>query len=106
MSFGDGFENVNYKDEFSALSAERKVFAEYFAVFKNAVGRDYFNAVKFCKTLTEPEKLFQAIFCLEVFSELGIFYTENGKFKFNPRVKSALTNSVIYNEIRSEKGLI
>ena len=33
-------------------------------------------------------------------------YTENGKFKFNPRVKSALTNSVIYNEIRSKKGLI
>ena len=91
---------------FSALSAERTVFAEYFAVFKNAVGKDYFNAVKFCKTLTEPKNLFQAIFCLEVFGELGIFYTENGKFKFNPAVKSALTNSAIYNEIRSGKGLI
>lgn len=106
LSFGDGFENVTYSDEYSALSAERTVFAEYFAVFKNAVGRDYFNAVKFCKTLTEPKNLFQAIFCLEVFGELGIFYTENGKFKFNPAVKSALTNSAIYNEIRSGKGLI
>lgn len=88
----------------NSLSVDRNDFATIFAILKKLSGKNYKNAVYFARKYLEKENLYQAIFVIKVFLELGIFYIENGIFRFNQNEKNALTNSKLYAKINSLKA--
>ncbi len=96
-------ENCGYK-QFDCLSTERTEFIDFFNRLKNLVGKPFKNAVAFCNKHFSKSEIYQALFVLEVFCELKIFYVKNGVFSYNEKVKNTLTNSKVYSKIYSLKG--
>ena len=85
------------------LSTSRSVFAEVFKLlkFNRFYGK---SSVDVALGITnENYSQEQIIFCLEVFLELEIFAFVQGSLQYNSRVKSDLSNSLIYQTVA--KGL-
>lgn len=84
---------------FASLSTDRSVFTEIYSYLISLEGKYFENPIEYIKSKSVPFDDNQFIFVYEVFFELGIFYVENGVLKRNKNIKSALTNSKIYNRI-------
>ncbi len=87
------------------LSVDRSVFASVFAHLKGLVGKPYKDALSFCKKYFEESERLQAVFAIVVFTELGIFKVDGGKFAFDEKIKNTLTNSKVYSKIYTLKDL-
>ncbi len=85
------------------LSTDRSDFTRIYTVLVGLSGKKFKNTVDFCCKYIVDENLYQAIFVVEVFLELGIFSVKNGTFVFNQKVKNALTNSKVYSKIYTLK---
>ena len=85
------------------LSVDREDFKRVFSALKNLSGKYFKNAVQFAKKYLGNENVYQSIFVIKVFVELGIFSIVNNKFVFNENEKNALTNSKLYSKIYSLK---
>ena len=59
----------------------------------------------FCKKHFKDDDRLQAIFVVEVFTELGIFKVDGGRFIFDEKIKNTLTNSKVYSKIYTLKDL-
>lgn len=88
---------------FDKISLDRQDFINYFTRLKSLIGKSYKNAVAFCSKHFDKSEIYQAIFVLEVFCELKIFYIKNGVFCFDEKIKNTLTNSKVYSKIYSLK---
>lgn len=95
--------SVRTLDCLEYLSVKREDFAEMFNCLRYLSGKYFVDAVDFAKRNLPDQNIYQSIFCLMVFIELGIFSVKNGKFVFNEKVKNALTNSKLYSKIYSLK---
>jgi len=92
--------SIHHLDE---LSVDREDFKRVFSALKNLSGKYFKNAVQFAKKYLGNENVYQSIFVIKVFIELGIFSIVNNKFVFNENEKNALTNSKLYSKIYSLK---
>ncbi len=97
-------ECADYAEYVGALSTEREDFAKIFSQLIDFTGKTYLNSAQFAVDNFPSEQVLQAVFALEVFTELGIFKVENGQFNYDAKVKNALTNSKVYSKIYSIKG--
>ena len=86
------------------ISTDRGDFARIYSVLTTLSGKKFKNSVDFCAKYIVDENLYQAIFTVEVFLELGIFSVKSGVFVFDQKVKNALTNSKVYSKIYTLKG--
>ena len=84
---------------FTRLLTERDIFTEIYSYLISLEGKYFENSIECLKSRMVPFDDNQFIFVFEVFYELGFFYIDNGVLKRNNNVKSALTNSKIYNRI-------
>lgn len=84
---------------FTSLLTDRNIFTEIYSYLVSLEGKYFENPIEYLKSKSVPFDHNQFIFVFEVFYELGIFYIDNGVLKRNNNVKSALTNSKIYNRI-------
>ncbi|MBR5191813.1 MAG: single-stranded-DNA-specific exonuclease RecJ [Clostridia bacterium] len=94
------FANVDGRKILSQLNIGRETFSNCFRRIEKLCGIEYNN----CIINLQEDNVNQLIFCAEVFEELGIFYNNYGTFAKDEKVKSALTNSNIYNKISALKG--
>ncbi len=100
IASGKAKSEMHHLDE---LSVDREDFKHIFAMLKNLSGKYFKNAVQFAKKHLGNENIYQSIFVIKVFVELGIFSIVNNKFVFNENEKNALTNSKLYSKIYSLK---
>ena len=85
------------------LSVDRQDFIGIFTKICAFSGNEFTNAVDFCIKYLPQENLYQSVFVLKVFIELGIFSVVDARLVFNQKVKNALTNSKLYSKIYSLK---
>ena len=100
IAIGKARASMQHLDE---LSVDREDFKRVFSALKNLSGKYFKNAVQFAKKYLGNENVYQSIFVIKVFVELGIFSIVNNKFVFNENEKNALTNSKLYSKIYSLK---
>ena len=86
---------------YEKLSTDRSDFTRVFGVLSTLNGKPFHSTSTFCAEYLQEEDVYQAIFCTEVFIELGIFSVNNGVFLLDQNVKNALTNSKVYSKIYS-----
>ncbi len=87
------------------ISTDREVFKDNFNRLVALNGKTFKNVSEFCMKNLSGENLYQYVFAISVFVELGIFSIENGYFSYNSQVKNPLTNSKVYSKIYTLKGL-
>lgn len=85
------------------VTTDREAFKQVFSSLVELAGKVFISSAQFA-VQNLSENVYQAIFCLEVFIELGIFNVKNGVFSFDEKVKNALTNSSLYSKIDLLKG--
>lgn len=90
---------------FSGVSAERAVFADIFTYLVTLNGKNFASSAEAYYAYSPRFGAEQFVFAAEVFLELGIFKINNGRLFYDARVKSALTNSEIYNFVSGEAKL-
>lgn len=115
----DGYKNIVYLDKplsclpnearvvsskkvvetYITLLTDRTIFSNIYSYLKSIQGKLFISSVDYCTNNQVPFDSRQFIFSCEVFMELGIFYVQDGILKENKNLKSALTNSKIYNRI-------
>lgn len=88
--------NVSGRRLFKGVSTDRSAFAEIFVQLKAFVGRKYVKAADFYVTNRLKCDKRQFIFCVHVFTELGIFDVSGGVLRLDTSVKSNLRKSSIY----------
>ncbi len=88
------------------ISTDRNDFARVYGILTMLTGKFFKSTADFCRKNLQQENIYQAIFCVNVFLELGIFYVKGERFYFNEKVKNALTNSQLYSKIYTLKGLV
>ncbi|MBQ3046998.1 MAG: single-stranded-DNA-specific exonuclease RecJ [Clostridia bacterium] len=88
----------------SNVSTERSVFAEYFNKLLGLKGKTIKSTAQFVLKHFSDDEIYQAIFCLETFLELGIFKILNNVLTYDEKIKNALTNSKVYSKIYLIKG--
>ena len=81
------------------LSVDRQDFARIFNKLIALNGQEIYNYVDFCAKNIVDENIYQSIFAMKVFVELGIFSIKGGLLNFNQKIKNALTNSNLYSKI-------
>lgn len=81
------------------LSVDRQDFARIFNKLIALNGEEIYNFVDFCAKNILDEDIYQSIFTMKVFVELGIFSIKDRLLNFNQNVKNALTNSNLYSKI-------
>ncbi len=86
---------------YEKLSTDRSDFTRVFGALSTLNGKPFHSTSTFCAEYLQEEDVYQAIFCTEVFIELGIFSVNNGVFLLDQNVKNALTNSKVYSKIYS-----
>lgn len=89
----------NYIDK---INVDRNVLAKEYSKLCTLNGADFYGYADLIKKRFGNDV--QALFAVKVFSELGIFKVNGGKFFLDEKVKSRLENSKIYNRISELKG--
>ncbi|MBQ3115518.1 MAG: single-stranded-DNA-specific exonuclease RecJ [Clostridia bacterium] len=85
------------------ISTDRDAFKQKFSELLSFTGKGFYGSAKFASQYFS-EDVYQTIFAIEVFLELGIFKNDNGVFTYDQMVKNALTNSSLYSKISLIKG--
>lgn len=85
------------------VSTDRTDFIGVFNRLLNVVDTPFSDSATFAIKHFDESEVYQAIFVLEVFFELGIFASEKGYFTYKEKIKNALTNSNIYSKINAIK---
>ena len=97
------FDSVcGYKD-IDRLSIERSEFGRIFNKLINLSGSAIIDRITFVKNNFEEKDYYQALFVIEVLTELKILVEVNGKLIYDQKIKNALTNSKVYSKIYSLK---
>ena len=93
-----GYEIVN------EISVDRNIMTEVYNILRINSGKEFNNSIEFYYKNVTDYNIYQFIFGVEVFLELGIFKIKNGLFTHNETVKNALTNSALYSKMVVLKG--
>lgn len=86
------------------VDLSRNTFADIYNYLRNCLGREFTSGAEFYYYDNPPFDAYQFVFCVAVFFELGIFYSENGILKQNFSVKTELEKSVLYKKVLSLRG--
>lgn len=97
-------ERADGRKIFAELNDARSEFTDVFVFLKSSVGKEFSGASSFYERHKPDCEEAQFVFATEVFFELGFFFVKDGILRFNPAVKNALTNSVLYSKISCIKA--
>lgn len=88
-----------YLEELYNLSVDRQDFSNVYQKLRNLNGKLFRNVAEFCQSNFDFYELNQAVFCLTVFLELGIFFVKDECLHYDSKVINPLTNSKVYSKI-------
>lgn len=96
--------NLNKQNSFvKRVSVDRSEFIGTFSALKSLCGKSFKDSASFALKYFSGDEVYQAIFAVEVFIELGIFKINQGVLTLDEKIKNALTNSKVYSKIYTIK---
>lgn len=90
------------------LTVDRDVFVRYYKVIRKQHKTRTNGLIELYSKARKDDQdinLFQFVFCVAVFTELGIINIKNGYVTINEKVNTELTNSTIYNQLLNQSNM-